>query len=418
MTGARGRPAARLLGGPATRIATFLSAVVIAGCAHFARSSGGAWIATWQASPQLTEDRNMPPAPLAGATIRQIARVTLGGSRWRVRLSNEFGDQPLVVSSGAVARSIGADRVDVSSHATLTFTGDTTVSIPPGSFVWSDELNESVPSRTEIAITLHMTGVPARLTGHPGSRTTSFIASGNHVRDPALQSAVKTEHWYVISGLEVLAPTGAAAVVVLGNSIADGRGSGTDKNNRWPDNLARRLQQDSRTPLVAVLNAGIGGNAVLRGGLGPTALERFDRDVLKQRGVRWLIVSEGVNDLGGSRPDSAMSTASQLLDAYRRFIDLAHARGIRVYGATVLPFGGSFYDAPQRQEARGRVNEWVRHGGLFDAVIDFDVALRDPANPSRLRGDADSGDHLHPNENGYRLMADAIDLALFRNDHQ
>ena len=356
----------------------------------------------------------MPPAPLADATIRQIAHVTVGGSRWRVRLSNEFGDRSLIVASGMVARSSGGERIDASTSVRLTFSGDTIVSVPPGAAVWSDELIETVPALSELAITLYMTTVPARLTGHPGSRTTSFIVPGNRVREPALISATKTEHWYVISALETMAPPGASGVVVLGNSIADGRGSGTDKNDRWPDNFARRLQNDSRTRLVAVLNAGIGGNAILRGGLGPTAIDRFERDVLNQRGARWLIVSEGVNDLGGARPDSAMSTATQLIEAYQRFIARAHARGIRVYGATVLPFGGSFYDAPQREAARARVNDWVRHGGTFDAVIDFDAALRDPANPSRLRGDADSGDHLHPNENGYRMMADAIDLGLFR----
>ena len=360
----------------------------------------------------------MPPVPLAGATIRQVAHVALGGSRWRLRLSNEFGDQPLIVRSGALARSEGADRIDAATNVKLTFRGDTSISIPAGSFVWSDDLSENVAPLSEVAITLYMTAVPARLTGHPGSRTTSFVAPGNHVRDPSMTSATRTEHWYVISGLEVTGPAGAAAVVVLGNSIADGRGSGTDKNNRWPDNLARRLQRDAKTPLVAVLNAGIGGNAVLRGGLGPTALDRFERDVLNQRGARWLIVSEGVNDLGTARPDSAASTAAQLIDAYQRLAARAHARGLRVYGATILPFGGSNYDAPQREAARLRVNEFIRHGGAFDAVIDFDAAMRDVANPARLRGDADSGDHLHPNENGYRLMADAIDLGLFRNDHQ
>ena len=403
-------------GDSATCICRIVVAAVLAGCVHLGRSNGGSWVATWQAAPQLTEDRNMPPVSLAGATIRQIAHVTLGGGRWRVRLSNEFGDRALVVASGVAARSSGADRVNTSTNVRLTFSGDTTVSIPPGSAVWSDELTETIAPLNEIAITLYMTSVPVRLTGHPGSRTTSFIVPGNHVRDATLPSAARTEHWYVVSGLETIASPSASAVVVLGNSIADGRGSGTDKNNRWPDNFARRLQGDSRTRLVAVLNAGIGGNAVLRGGLGPTAIDRFDRDVVNQRGVRWLIVSEGVNDLGGARPDSAMSTATRLIDAYQRFIARAHARGIRVYGATITPFGGSFYDAPQREAARSRVNDWVRHGGAFDAVIDFDGALRDPASPSRLRGDADSGDHLHPNENGYRVMADAIDLALFRND--
>jgi lysophospholipase L1-like esterase len=360
----------------------------------------------------------MPPVPLGDATIRQVVHVTLGGSRWRLRLSNEFGDTPLVVASATIARSAGADRADAASVASLRFAGDTTISIAPGTAVWSDDVNEFASPLSELAITLYTTRVPARLTGHPGSRTTSFILPGNHVRDAALSSAAKTEHWYVISGLEVAGPAGTGAVVVLGNSIADGRGSGTDKNNRWPDNLARRLQQDDRTRYVGVLNAGIGGNAVLRGGLGPTAIDRFERDVLNQRGARWVIVSEGVNDLGGAKPDSAMAVATQLIDAYRRFVVRAHERGMRVYGATMLPFGGSFYDASDRRAARDRINEWVRRAGSFDAVIDFDAALRDPANPSRLRGDSDSGDHLHPNEDGYRLMADAIDLALFRTDHQ
>lgn len=360
----------------------------------------------------------MPPVPLGGATIRQVVHVTLGGSRWRLRLSNEFGDTPLVVASATIARSGGADRANAGTIARLEFTGDTTVSVAPGAAVWSDEVNESASPLSELAITLYMTRVPARLTGHPGSRTTSFIAPGNHVRDATLSSAAKTEHWYVISGLEVAGPAGTGAVVVLGNSIADGRGSGTDKNNRWPDNLARRLQQDDPTRYVGVLNAGIGGNAVLHGGLGPTAVDRFERDVLNQRGARWVIVSEGVNDLGGAKPDSALAVAAQLIDAYRRLVARAHERGMRVYGATMLPFGGSFYDAPDRRAARDRINEWVRSAGSFDAVIDFDAALRDPANPSRLRGDSDSGDHLHPNENGYRLMADAIDLALFRANHQ
>ena len=361
----------------------------------------------------------MPPVSLAGATLRQVAHITVGGYQWRLRLSNEFGDEPVVVASAFLANSEGGDRVRDEGARQVRFSGDSSVTIRPGTAVWSDliETGGSEPL-TELAISLYLTRVPRKLTGHPGSRTTSFIVPGNHARDAKLPSATKTEHWYVISGLETFVTADYAAVVVLGNSIADGRGSATDKNNRWPDNLAGRLQRDVGTQNVAVLNAGIGGNAVLRGGLGPTALERFDRDVLNQRGARWVIISEGVNDLGGSKPDSAASIGTQLIDAYRQFVARSHARGLRVYGATILPFGGSSYDAPQREAARLRVNEWVRRGGTFDAVIDFDAALRDPANTSRLRGDADSGDHLHPNENGYRLMADAIDLALFRNDHQ
>jgi lysophospholipase L1-like esterase len=348
-----------------------------------------------------------------------VVHATLGGASPRVRLSNEFGDEPLVVSSAFFAPSAGGDSTRGSGKQ-LRFRNDTTVTIAPGAAVWSDEVDVPLAPLSEATVSLYLTKVPRQLTGHPGSRTTSFILPGNDVRAMVLPKATKTEHWYVISGLEVLISGGhvARSVVVLGNSIADGRGSGTDKNNRWPDNLARRLQQDERTRFVGVLNAGIGGNAVLRGGLGPTAIDRFDRDVLNQQGASWVIISEGVNDLGGSRPDSALSTAVRLIDAYKALIARARRRGVLIYGATMLPFGGSSYDAPQREQARAQINEWIRHGGAFGAVIDFDAALRDPANPSRLRGDADSGDHLHPNENGYRLMADAIDLALFRNDHQ
>ena len=217
-------------------VAALVAVAVASGCAHLARSSGGAWVATWKAPPQATEDRNMPPAPLAGATIRQVAHVTLGGSRWRVRLSNEFGDVPIVVSAGTIAQSEGADRIATATSAKSTFRGDRSVSIPAGTAAWSDEMSESVHALSEVAITLHLDLArgAGEATGHPGSRTTSFIVPGNHVADAALPSAAKTEHWYVVSGLEVMAPAGAAAVVVLGNSIADGRGSGTDKNDAGP----------------------------------------------------------------------------------------------------------------------------------------------------------------------------------------
>ena len=214
--------------------------------------------------------------------------------------------------------------------------------------------------------------------------------------------------------MEVRRSEPSAVVAVLGNSIADGRGSGTEKNDRWPDNLARRLSGAAATRNVAVSNAGIGGNAVLRGGLGPTALTRFDRDILGQRGVRWVIISEGVNDIGGARgADSAAAIGTQLVEAYRSLIDRAHARGVLVYGATILPFGDSQYGSAEHEQARAAVNRWVRESGAFDAVIDFDAVMRDPAAPRALRREFDTGDHLHPNEAGYMAMADGIPLGLF-----
>src|SRR5947199_37639 len=276
----------------------------------------------------------------------------------------------------------------------------------------SDPLDYDAPTLGDLAITIHIGAAPAEVTGHPGSRTTSYLQAGQWVFSAELPDAVPIDHWYVIAGLDVVAE--GAAVVTLGNSITDGRGSGPNRNPRWPDNLARRLQANPRTRHVAVLNAGIGGNTVLAGGLGPTALSRLDRDVLAQPGAHWVILLEGVNDIGGARePRSAAAVARNLPVAYRAIIDRVHDRGLRIFGATIPPFGGSQYGGDDREAARQTVDAWIPSSLRVDAVIDFDAALRDPAEPSRLLPSADTGDHLHPNEAGYRLMADAIDLALF-----
>ena len=248
----------------------------------------------------------MPPAPgLTGNTLRQVIHVSLGGTRWRFRLSNEFGDGALVISSVHVARSRGRDTIDATTDVAMSFGGSRAITIPAGRRGNVGRTRDCV-SGVLSAHDQHAHRVCADgVTGHPGSRTTSFIARGDHVVAPSLAGAVTTEHWYVLSGAQVEASGETAAVVVLGNSIADGRGSGTDRNDRWPDNLARQLAANGKTANIAMLNAGIGGNTILRGGLGPTALARFDRDVLDQAGARWLIVSEGVNDIGGARgPDS------------------------------------------------------------------------------------------------------------------
>ena len=284
--------------------------------------------------------------------------------------------------------------------------------IAAGATATSDPVDWDIAPLSDLAVTLRFGAVPAALTGHPGSRTTSYIATGGRAAAPDLAGAAATDHWYVIERLDLVAE--GAAVVALGNSITDGRGSGTNLNDRWPDDLARRLAADPRTRRVSVLNAGIGGNKILAGGLGPTALSRLERDVLEAGGALWAIVLEGVNDIGGAEgPEAAAAVARDLIAAYRQIIDRAHARGLKVYGGTITPFGGSFYDGPGREEARQTVNRWIRTGGAFDAVIDFDAVVRDPADPRRLLPGADTGDHLHPNETGYRMMADAIDLALF-----
>jgi lysophospholipase L1-like esterase len=393
-----------------------LAAASLAGAhAAPAQESGHRWVATWAPSQQLVEPRNLPPPPgLAGSTLRQVLRVSIGGHELRVRFSNTFGTSALAITSAHLARSLGGSAIDSASDRALTFHGADSVIIPPGAMATADALEYAVAPLGDLAVTIHLSAVPFDVTGHPGSRTTSYLASGDRVTARALPDAATTEHWYVVAGLDLLADRAAAAVVALGNSITDGRGSGTDKNDRWPDELARRLQADPRTREVAVVNAGLGGNKILAGGLGPTALSRFDRDVLEIGGARWLIVLEGVNDIGGARDSGAAAlVATDLIAAYRYMIERAHARGLKVYGGTITPFGGSFYDGPGREAARQAVNHWIRTGGAFDAVIDFDAAVRDPADPRRLLPANDTGDHLHPDEEGYRRMADAIPLELF-----
>jgi lysophospholipase L1-like esterase len=370
------------------------------------------WLATWAPSQQLVEQRNMPPAPLAHATLRQVFRVTLGGPRVRMHFSNLFGDGPIGIGAARLAHSAGGSAIEPESQRPLTFGGADSVTIPAGAEVTSDPLDFSVEPLSALALTLRIGEAPAALTGHPGSRTTSYVEAGDHVPAPELPGAATTEHWYVVAGLDVVAV--GAAVVALGNSITDGRGSGTNKDDRWTDDLARRLQADPRTAHVTVLNAGLGGNCILRACLGPPALARFDRDVLGPAGVRWVIVFEGVNDIGGaSAPGAAATVAQGLIDAYQQMIARAHARGLKVYGGTITPFGGSFYGGAERQAARDTVNQWIRTSGAFDAVIDFDAAVRDPADPQRLQSALDTGDHLHPNEAGYHMIADAIPLSLF-----
>jgi lysophospholipase L1-like esterase len=384
-------------------------------------SSATTWVGTWATAPQLTEPANLPPPPgFVDTTVRQVVRVSIGGQRLRVRFSNAFGRTPLMLHAARIARPAPAGAIQPGSDRALTFQGRTSVTIPEGALVVSDPVDFQLSPLSDLAVSVHVRDARADVTGHPGSRTTSCLQSGNAVSLPGLPAAVRVDHWYFVSGVEVLADRSVGAVAILGDSITDGRGSTTNGNDRWPDNLARRLQSANPARPAAVLNLGIGGNRLLRDGLGPNALARLDRDVLAQPGVRWLIVFEGINDIGTRSGATAKgepaATADDIIGAYEQIVARARARGILVYGATIMPFEGfgyADYYTPENEGIRERVNAWMRTSGVFDAVIDFDAVTRDPERPSRLAASVDGGDHLHPSAEGYRIMANAVDLALF-----
>ncbi|MGW6503693.1 GDSL-type esterase/lipase family protein [Nonomuraea angiospora] len=389
----------------------------------------GHWVTTWTAMPQLTEPDNLPPAPytqedlvLADSTVRQTLRVSAGGQRFRLRLSNAFGGAPLPVTRVTVALpsggQAGVSAIRPETVRPVTFFGRTSTVVPVGAQVVSDPFDLTQAAGTVLTVTLYLADGQAStaVTSHPGSRTTSYLARGNQAGAADLTGATPVDHWYFLSGLEVWAEPGTATLVLVGDSLTDGRGSTTNQNDRWPDQLFDRLRAGRHAAPVAFANQAAGGNRVLDDGLGPSVLARLDRDVLAQSGVKWLILFEGVNDLGtaDATQEAQKRVADELIAAYDQIIVRAHAQDIRVYGATITPFGGSFYDDAQgyREAARQTVNDWIRTSGAFDAVIDFDRALRDPADPRRMLPAFDVGDHLHLNPTGYKALADAVPARL------
>lgn len=377
------------------------------------------WVGTWATAQMLAEGANaLDPTVLNDATLRQIVRVSVGGKTIRLRLSNAFARAPLRVAGVHIARAKapGTAIIDPATDRSVTFDGQSDVLIPPGAEYTSDPIVLDVPDRGDLAISIRLDTKPQAQTGHPGSRTTSFLLQGNHLSDTDLPDAAKIDRWYLISAIDIVAPT-ARAVAIIGDSITDGRGSTTNGNDRWTDLLSARLNAETRAQF-GVLNFGIGGNRVLDDGIGPNALSRFYREILSQNGVKTLIVFEGVNDLGALARKGTVDASehaalvARLVGAYRQMVQNAHAHGMRVIGATILPYGGSEYYHPDatNEADRQALNAWIRTKGNFDAVIDFDAALRDPAHPDRLHPAYDVGDHIHPNAAGYKAMADAIPL--------
>jgi lysophospholipase L1-like esterase len=386
--------------------------------------SADAWTAAWAAAQMVPAgDQVVPGEWLDDATLREVVRVGLSGPRLRLRLSNAFGTAPLAIGGVTVAPSADSRtaRLDLKDLAPVRFGGQASVVIAAGAEVWSDPVDLPVVAGEHVAVSLYLPKRPAPPTGHPGSRATSYFVHGNRIGTPDLPAAQTAPRWLALAGIEVFARS-ARAVVALGDSITDGFGVQPDTNARWTDHLAERLWADRSQGRVAVINEGIGGNRLLNDGLGPNALARLGRDVLSQPGVTHLIVLEGVNDLG-TLTQNAPATAgqhaalvAQAIEALRQIALRARAHGIRVIGGTIMPFGASkLYHPDTATEAdRQAINAWIRAPGHFDAVIDFDAAMRDPAAPWRLNPALDSGDGLHPSLEGYRAMAAAVPLKLLR----
>lgn len=401
-----------------------LATLGYAGAVANAQMSPQIWVASWSTSQQIPEPANaLASDDLRDATVRQIFHLSVGGPMLRVHVSNAFGPEALHFTSVHIARpaSTSSSAIDAETDRVLTFAGSSDVTVPPGAEFVSDALDYSVAALSDLSITYHFNAPPAGQTGHPGSRATSYFVHGNLVAAPDLPDAKHVDHWYQVSEIDVLAGPSAASIVALGDSITDGHGATTNGNDRWTDVLARRLQAAPNTRNIGVSNQGIGGNHLLTDGLGPNALARFDRDVLAPVGVRWVIVFEGVNDLGGLArngevtPPEHAALVKHVISAYEQIILRAHAHGLHVFGATVTPYVGSenYHPGPTSEADRQAVNAWIRAPGHFDAVIDFDSVVRDPQHPDRLLPAYDYGDHLHPSPAGYRAMGEAIPLTLF-----
>jgi lysophospholipase L1-like esterase len=393
-----------------------LPALLACGSPQPVSAADGHWLTTWGCGPQLTEPGNLPPAPLANSTLRQFVHTTAGGKFLRLRLSNAYGTNAVNINAAHIALSTGAGSagtgdINTATDKALTFRGAPGVALPPGEVALSDPLAFNLPAITNLAISILFGTISATtVNGHPGSRTTSFIVPSNAVATASLPGASTTAHWYIITGVDVLADPSGRGLVTFGDSITDGRGSTTDGNDRWPDDLAMRLITNTPTAGVSVVNMGIGGNGIF-GGLGPAAVNRFTRDVLSQSGVRYFILFEGVNDIGSGT--SSMTTATNLVAAFTQFANQAHARNVLAYAATITPFGGNGYYSTLHEQERQYVNAWLRTNTVFNGVIDFDSAVADPSAPVNLLAAYDSGDHLHLNPTGYHAMADWINLNLF-----
>jgi lysophospholipase L1-like esterase len=376
------------------------------------------WVGTWATAPLAQAPG--PTVNVANQTLRQIVHISVGGDRVRVRVSNALGTVPLTIGAAHIAVRDANERIVAGSGAPLTFSGNPDITIPPGAIALSDAVRLDARPLSDLAIDLYLPGdtsaTTSPLTVHSVALQTSYLSTaGNFTGALAFPVASTRASWAFLTGVDVNTRKEVGAIVMLGDSITDGLRSTTDGNRRWPDDLARRIMAQPGHRDMGVLNVGISGNRVLNEGAGPNAQSRCERDVLTQTSATHVIVLEAINDIGFENffPAQAV-TAEAIIAGHRQLIERAHARGLTVIGATLTPVEGSGYFAPATEAKRQAVNAFIRTSGAYDAVVDFDLVTRDPAQPTRFLPAFDSGDHLHPSDAGYQAMADAIDLRLFR----
>jgi lysophospholipase L1-like esterase len=379
--------------------------------------SSAHWVGTWAAAPWATPNAKADPfASPNGTTLRQTVHVSIGGSMARIVFTNEFGLEPLSIE----AANVGVPTFDgaVSNLAPLTFGGWPSVIIPPGALMISDPVAIKVAPLSDLTVSLFLPAqTVSQLTRHGFADQTGYMVEGNSISAEKLEGAKKFYSWDFLKGVDVAAGPASGAIVAFGDSITDGAHSSRDANNRWPDVLARRLQADRASSGLAVLNEGIGGNRILHDNTGPNALARFDRDVIAQAGVRYVIILESINDIGRTFMPKAPGdqvTSQQLIAALQQMIDRAHMHGIKVIGATLTPYHGAGYQGGDGEQMVADVNNFILHSGKFDGAVDFNKVTTDPHQPLTFLPAYDSGDHLHPDDAGYKAMGDAIDLKLFR----
>lgn len=375
------------------------------------------WNGTWAASPMRAEF-GFSVHPFSATTLREIVHISTGGSEVRVRFTNAYGLDQLIIHNAHVALSAGDGAIKPGSDHALTFGGSTTISIPPGAEMYSDPVNFEVPPLADLAVSFFLPSQVMRYeTYHAFADQDNFVADGDQAAAATLTQPTTMGSWYFLDGVDVNAVDNSRSIVTLGDSITDGAHSTRNGNDRWPDVLAARLQQDSSLHHLGVLNQGIGGNRVLNEQAGPSALARLDRDVLSQDGARYVIILESINDIGRlhrlTAPEDNID-AQNLEEGLRQIAIAAHEHGMKVFGATLTPYQGANYYSEKGEQVREAVNNWIRTSKTFDGVVDFDKITRDPQNPLQFNPQFDSGDHLHPNDAGYKAMGEGIELGLFK----